>query len=172
MNHPEDGDRRALMDADWRWQMFLHSGLRILALMATPALFSVNVDQGLGERPHLTGIVPQAAAPAAVVTAFGFNLDRSNVAELILEGSDGTIMTHIVEQQPDLIRFRVPRSLEPGLYRIVLLAETSWGTELIDQDIVLTVLKADDVPLSIAVSGVSKQVELLHLVAQRVAGDI
>jgi hypothetical protein len=121
--------------------MILHSGLRIVALAIAPAVFSVNVDQGLSERPRLRTIEPQVAAPAEIVTAYGVNLDRSHVAELLLSGNDGTAITHMVEQRPDLIRFRVPSSLEPGMYQIVLVVDSRWETELIDQDIVLTVVR-------------------------------
>ena len=120
--------------------MFLNSGLRIVALVIAPAVFQLNIDRRVSDRPYVSSIEPQTAAPGAIVAAHGANLDRSQVAELILEGSDGTIMTHIVEQRPDLIRFRVPSMLDPGVYRIVLVADRRWGAELIDQDIVLTVL--------------------------------
>lgn len=123
--------------------MILHSGLRIVALVVAPALFSLNVDRNLTEHPRIIHIDPQKAAPAEVVMAYGVNLDRSHVAELILEGSGGATITHIVEQAADLIRFRVPVMLEPGEYRIVLVADRRWGMEMLDQDIVLTIVSGD-----------------------------
>ena len=120
--------------------MLLHAGVRIVALVVAPALFSVSLDHDASARPRLSSVEPQVAAPAEIVTARGVYLDRSRVVELILSNSDGKAITHIVEQRPDLIRFRVPRTLGPGKYQIVLVVDSRWGTELIDQDIVLTVV--------------------------------
>lgn len=123
--------------------MLLQTGLRVLFLVVAPAIFILNIGGGPSQRPRLSSIEPHVAAPGEIVMAHGANLDRSRVAELILQGNERAPMVQIVEQRPDLIRFRVPRLLDPGQYRIVLVADTRWGTEMIDQDVVLTVVKAD-----------------------------
>ena len=76
------------------------------------------------------------------MTAHGAYLDGSRVVELILSNCAGKAITHIVEQRPDLIGFRVPRTLGPGP-RIVLVVDSRWGTELLYQDIVLTVVSVE-----------------------------
>lgn len=152
--------------------MLLHSGLRIMALVIAPTLFSLNLDRDLSDHPRVTSIEPQVASPGDVVAALGSNLDRSRVAELMLASADGTAITHIVEQGPDLIRFRVPVMLDPGVYRIVLAVDRRWGTTLIDQDVVLTVAGVNRSALGLGIRGVSKKVELLHFVAKRVAGNL
>lgn len=120
--------------------MLLHSALRIAALVIVPAMFSVNVDRDTSERPRVGLLEPQAAAPGDVVAAHGVNLERSRVSELVLWSGDNKAITHILEQRADLIRFRVPMMMEPGDYRIVLVADTRWGTEMINQDVVLKVV--------------------------------
>lgn len=120
--------------------MLIPTALRMLVLVIVPALFSSNVDRHLGERPQVMLLVPQTAAPGEVVAAHGLNLERSRVSELILANGDRKAITHIVEQRADLIRFRVPRLIDPGEYQIVLVADTRWGTELIEQDVILTVV--------------------------------
>ena len=127
--------------------MVLQSGLRILTLVIAPALLSVSIDRDITERPRIMSIYPQKAAPAEIVKGYGVNLDQSHVAELLLEGTDGTTLTHIIEQRPDLIRFRVPIILRPGEYRVILVADYRWKTELIEQDIVLTVVSMDKAAL-------------------------
>ena len=123
--------------------MIIQSVLRVLILVIAPAVLLLNAGRGPNLHPRLAVLDPQTAAPGEIVTAHGANLDRSRVAELVLEGSDATILAHIVEQRQELIMFRVPQSLKAGQYRIVLLADTRWGTERFDQDILLTVVTAD-----------------------------
>jgi len=123
--------------------MILNSGLRIFAFIVAPALFSVTVERNIAERPRLINIDPQKAAPGEIVSAHGVNLDRALVAELLLEGGGGTTITHITEQRADLLRFRVPTMLEPGEYRIVLVADRRSGTKVLDQNIVLTIVNAN-----------------------------
>ena len=124
--------------------MTLNSAVRISVLVLAPALFSASIDRDARQRPSVSHIEPQVVAPAEIVTAYGVNLDRSRVEELILANPERTAITHIVQQWPDLIRFRVPPSLEPGEYQIVLVVGSRWGTELVDQHIVLTVVSMEE----------------------------
>jgi len=124
--------------------MFMNFAVRIVALVVAPAFFSVSADQTWLERPRVIRLEPQMVAPAEIVTAYGVSLDRSRVEELLLANPEITALTHIVEQSPDLIRFRVPLSLEPGSYRVVLLTNKHWGVEMIDQDVILTVVSVEE----------------------------
>jgi len=123
--------------------VIIQSGFRILVLLIAPALLLLGASRDPRQDPRLMVLEPSAAAPGEIVTAYGANLERARVVELILEGSDGTTLVRIVEQGPDLIRFRVPASIAPGQYRIVLLATTVWGREMIDQDVVLIVINPE-----------------------------
>lgn len=122
--------------------MALHSVVRIVALAIAPAIFTAHIDRDPNRRTLVNRVEPAIVTPAEIVTAYGAGLDRSNVVELILANRSRTSITHIFEQTPHYIRFRVPPSLEPGEYRIVLVVESRWGTELADQDVVLTVVSA------------------------------
>jgi len=152
--------------------MLLHSGFRIVALLVAPALFSLNLDRDMSDHPRVRSIEPQVAAPGEIVAARGSNLERARVAELMLVGSEGTTVTHIIEQQTELIRFRVPMMLDPGVYRIVLVADRRWGAEMLEQDVVLTVAGMNRSALGFGVGRVPEKVELLHLVTKSVAGDL
>ncbi len=123
--------------------MITQSVLRVLIIVIAPAILLLKAGRAPSLRPQLLALDPQTASPGEIVTAHGANLDRTRVAELILEGNEATTLAHIVEQRPELIMFLVPRSLKAGQYRIVLIADTRWGTERFDQDILLTVITAD-----------------------------
>ena len=120
--------------------MALHSAVRIVALAIAPAIFTATVDRDPNRRTLVNRVEPAIVTPAEIVTAYGSGLDRLNVVDLILANNHRTAITHIFEQRPHFIRFRVPPSLEPGEYRIVLVVESRWGTELAEQDVVLMVV--------------------------------
>ncbi len=120
--------------------MALHSVVRIVALAIAPAIFTATIDRDPNRRTLVHRVEPAIATPAEIVTAYGTGLDRLNVVDLILANNHRTAITHIFEQRPQFIRFRVPPSLDPGEYRIVLVVESRWGTELADQDVVLMVV--------------------------------
>src|SRR4051812_43263516 len=100
--------------------MRLDYAMRALALLSTIVLSPVRIDSRLTGEPRVDRIEPAAAKPGAAVTGFGVNLNRSHVEDLILIRGDMFILTRIIEQQDNLIRFRIPRALAAGQYRLVL----------------------------------------------------
>src|SRR5262249_5113090 len=95
--------------------------------------------------PRVYRVEPSAAKPDSIVTAFGVNLDRSHVLELMLNSvdSDSCALTHILEQGEDQIRFRIPKSPTAGRYSIVLMVTGHLEPELIDQQVFITILRAE-----------------------------
>jgi hypothetical protein len=92
---------------------------------------------------YVVRIVWLLATVGELVTGFGANLERSSVVDLILGSADTTALARIVEQQENLIRFRIPSSLAAGRYRIVLVVSRRWGSELIDQETFIDVLEGE-----------------------------
>jgi len=92
---------------------------------------------------YVVRIVWLLATVGELVTGFGANLERSSVVDLILGSADTTALARIVEQQENLIRFRIPSSLAAWRYRIVLVVSRRWGSELIDQETFIDVLEGE-----------------------------
>jgi hypothetical protein len=118
--------------------MRLGLAIPVLAI-AAGALTMARVDRE-ALSPRVDRVEPAAAAAGAVVTAYGANLGRTRVLELILTNEQQSALTQILEQSDERIRFRVPRSLSEGDYRIELVAATRWGTEVNEQSARFTVL--------------------------------
>ena len=119
------------------------SVLRIVALLGVSLCSPGNIDREPRDIPHVDRAEPDVVQAGSVVTAFGEHLDWSHVADILL--SDGVLvaLAHIVEQESNFLRFRIPRSLEPGRYS-VLLATAEQRPRLLDQQVVITVKLSDN----------------------------
>ena len=114
---------------------------RMVTLLAAAIFAPVYTESNHAVRPNVDRIEPQAAKPGGLVTAFGVNLDRSRVFDLILTNSERTALTRIIEQTDVSIRFQVPQSLAPGQYQILLALAGRWNPETVEQQVSLTVLE-------------------------------
>ena len=121
--------------------MRLDLAMRVVLLLAAVVLSPINIDRGSTSRSRVDRIEPQTAKPGALVMAFGVNLERSRVLDLILSNSERTALTHIVEQSDESIRFQIPQSLSPGQYRVILSVANRWGQETLEQPFSLVVLQ-------------------------------
>ena len=121
--------------------MRLDLTMRMTFLLATVALSSVNIDRWPTSRPRVDTIEPQAAKPGALVLASGVNLDRSRVLDLILSNPERTALTRIVEQSEVSILFRIPQSLAPGQYKVILALGDRWGRETLEQPVSIVILE-------------------------------
>ncbi|HXI43247.1 MAG TPA: hypothetical protein VNH18_30090 [Bryobacteraceae bacterium] len=121
--------------------MTTHSVLRMVALLGV-SLGSPGNSHEPRDIPHVERAEPDVVQAGNVVTAFGEHLDWSHVADVLL--SDGVLvaLAHIVEQESNFLRFRIPRSLEPGLYSVVL-ATAEQQSRLLDQQVMITVKRSD-----------------------------
>ena len=122
--------------------MTTHSLLRLVALLGVSLSSPGNIGREPRDIPHVDRVEPDVVQTGDVVTAFGNYLDWSHVADVLL--SDGVLvaLTHIVEQERDFIRFRMPRSLAPSRYS-VLLGTAEQQSRLLDQQVVITVKRSD-----------------------------
>lgn len=120
--------------------MRLDHAMRILSLLATAVLSPVSVDRQTHDRPRVVRVEPDVARPNEAVTAFGANLDRTHVMELILSSRDSNALAHIIEQRDDRIRFRIPQFPAAKRYSIVLVLADHLEPEIVDQQVFITVV--------------------------------
>ena len=112
--------------------------MRIVSLLGTAIVSPVSIDRH--DPPLVDRVEPNVTRPGAVVTAFGANLDRSRVQELILSSPESIALVHIVEQQEDRIRFEIPRAPAARRYSIVLALMNHLEPELVDQQVFIMIL--------------------------------
>ena len=122
--------------------MTTHSLLRIVALIGVSLSSPGNVGREPCDIPHVDRVEPDVVQTGDVVAAFGNYLDWSHVADVLLTDADVVWLSHIVEQGSDFLKFRIPRSLAPGRYRVVLATGEQRPT-LLDQEVVITVKRSD-----------------------------
>jgi hypothetical protein len=124
--------------------MRLDCAVRVASLLAIVTISPAGVDRHPISLPQVDWVEPSVARPGALVTGFGANLNQSCLVDVVLSRPDTTALSRIIEQQENLIRFRIPSSLKTGQYRIVLVVSHWWGSELIDQPTFIEVLDGTD----------------------------
>lgn len=86
-----------------------------VALLSLPMLLLAQADF-----PRMTKVEPAAAKVGEVVTASGENLDKENVAELFLTDNKSDFKVEVAEQSATAIKFKVPGSIKPGRFGLVI----------------------------------------------------
>jgi hypothetical protein len=77
--------------------------------------------------PRMTSVEPMTAKVGDVVTASGENLDKNNVAELFLTDNKNDFKVEVTEQSAADIKIRVPDSVKPGRFGLVIRTPGSQG---------------------------------------------
>lgn len=70
--------------------------------------------------PRMTTVEPVSAKIGDVVTASGEHLDKENVAELFLTDQKSDFKVEVTEQSATAVKFRVPASVKPGRFGLVI----------------------------------------------------
>ncbi|MBI2686314.1 MAG: hypothetical protein HYX27_08360 [Acidobacteria bacterium] len=104
----------------------------VLILCALPAAALAQ-----SKSPRLASVTPESGKPAAEYTAAGENLDKDAIKELYLTNGKDDIKVSIVTQKADAIQFKVPGSVKPGRYALMVL--TADGKQFIEQPVKLTI---------------------------------
>jgi len=86
----------------------------------------------------MISVEPASAKNGADVTVSGENLDKANVAEVYLTDGQNDTKVEIIEQAAATIKIRVPASMKPGRFGLVVLT-ASKPQRLIEQPVKLTV---------------------------------
>lgn len=71
--------------------------------------------------PHLTAVEPASGKAGELVTAWGQNLDKSQVRELYLSNTKTDVKVQITEQSEGFIKFKIPAEARPDRYRLTIL---------------------------------------------------
>lgn len=103
----------------------------ILLLAASLVVF------GQGTAPRMTSVTPDTGKTDAVYTIAGENLDKSQVKEVFLTLGKEEIKVVIVSQKAEAIEMKVPASVKPGRYGLMVLNADC--TMYIEQPVKLTI---------------------------------
>ena len=90
-----------------------------------------------GTAPRMTSVTPDTAKPDAVITIAGENLDKGSVKEVFLTLGKEEIKLPIVSQKADALEVKVPVTVKPGRYGLMILNADC--TMYIEQPVKLTV---------------------------------
>jgi hypothetical protein len=107
--------------------------LMLVALLAVPVFLSAQASF-----PRMTTVEPAVAKVGAVVSAVGENLDKTNVAELLLTDGKSDVHVQITEQTTASLKFKVPDSAKPGRFSLVIRTATTPPKEYV-QPVKITV---------------------------------
>ena len=103
-----------------------------LLLICGTAMFAAETT------PKVSTVAPENAKPGAVVTVNGESLAKPNVEKIYLtDGKNDTIMP-IVEQADKAIKCKIPDSIEPGRFSLMLLSG-GIAPRLIEQPVKMTI---------------------------------
>ncbi len=75
--------------------------------------------------PRMTSVDPMTAKVGDVVTVSGENLDKGNVAEVFLTDGKNDTKVVLAEQSASEIKFKVPDSVKPGRFGLVIRTPTT-----------------------------------------------
>lgn len=108
-------------------------------LLAAAVTLPASVQSPTG-MAWITSVEPDSGRVGDVLTIHGTNLGKDNVAELYLTDGKVDIKVVIVEQTPDLIRFRIPAETNPGRFSLMVLTGKGSDQKLLEQPVRVTVL--------------------------------
>ena len=87
--------------------------------------------------PRLAAVTPDSGKADAEYSTAGENLAKDAVKELYLTNGKDDIKVAIVTQTGEVIQFKVPASVKPGRYSLMLL--TADGKQFLEQPVKLTI---------------------------------
>jgi hypothetical protein len=86
----------------------------------------------------MTSVEPATAKAGVEVTVAGANLEKANIAEVYLSLDEKDVKVELIEQTATSIKFKVPATMKPGRFGVVILTTTK-PARLIEQPVKLTV---------------------------------
>ena len=95
-----------------RWS---YLAVLLAALLAFPLFLNAQANF-----PRMTTVEPATVKVGDVVSVAGENLDKENVAELFLTDNKSDFKVQITEQAAAALKFRIPDSVKPGRFGLVI----------------------------------------------------
>ena len=92
-----------------------HLAVLLAAILAFPLFLNAQTNF-----PRMTTVEPATAKVGDVVSVAGENLDKENVAELFLTDNKSDFKVQITEQAAAALKFRIPDSVKPGRFGLVI----------------------------------------------------
>jgi hypothetical protein len=87
----------------------------VVALFSFPLMLAAQSNF-----PRMTTVEPMSAKIGDVVSVSGENLDKDNVSEIFLTDNKSDFKVQITGQAATAIKFRVPDSVKPGRFGLVI----------------------------------------------------
>ena len=87
--------------------------------------------------PQITSVEPASAKAGDIVTATGKALDKGSVARVYFTDGKNDILAELVEQAAESLKVKIPMSLKPGRYGLMI--EAAKNKQQIDQPVKVTV---------------------------------
>ena len=107
----------------------------VVALVAVP----LKGDNDPPVTPLIHNVTPDPVKAGATITANGDSIGKSLVTELYVTRNNSDFKLEIVSQKADKIVAKLPKDLEPGRYRLMVLAVSGAKPQFIEQPVQLTV---------------------------------
>lgn len=101
-------------------------------------LLAVGIAFAQSPMPRMTGVEPGTGKAGDVLTAAGENLDKAQVEQLFLTDGKNDIKVEMTDQAPTAIKFKVPTSVKPGRFALMLLTRGK-DPKLIEQPVKVTI---------------------------------
>ncbi|HTA69332.1 MAG TPA: hypothetical protein VK776_13670 [Bryobacteraceae bacterium] len=110
-----------------------------MRLMLLTALFSFGLAGSLSaQAPQMNNVQPDGGKIGSVLRVHGIFLGKAKVDEVYLTDHTFDMKVKVLDQQEDVIEFRIPPSVKPG--RLQLLVKTTGKQPLLlEQPVYITV---------------------------------
>jgi hypothetical protein len=95
-------------------------------------------DQGWKPTPLMRSVTPDSAKVGEIITATGEYLDKARVKEIYLTDGKTEFKTEIVEQSQNEAKIKVPASVKPGRWRLMVLT-TGVDPQLLEQPVTVEI---------------------------------
>ena len=99
---------------------------------------SAAKDQGWKPTPLMRTVTPDSAKAGETLTASGEYLDKARVKEIYLTDGKAEFKTEIVEQSQNEAKVKVPASVKPGRWRLMVLT-TGVEPQLLEQPVTVEI---------------------------------
>ncbi len=107
--------------------------LALIVLLIIPLILTSQ-----GTFPRMTTVEPLTAKAGAVLSIAGENLDKGNVAEVYLTDGKTDLRMEVNEQTATAIKAKVPDSVKPARYSLMILTATK-PAQLVEQPVKVTI---------------------------------